>query len=414
MSEELSNHDVQDGSKNCEFTEHLKESFQHANKISEEEKSDDHPPGEVTNTLFVKVGNYVFYNKAQKLDFTKPICTLLTVSSIFFKEKMVREMVSELSPANTSADKGDKPLELPYGTEVFVNDSEFDVGRSDSFCVAGYIPDKANQKRCLAIILESKTSNFYLVPIDSLRFDGVPQNKMDFLAENLPSFSSWLLSAKVEKNISLFLKKKTNTPQPPQFSKRAAAVRAKAQMSPAASPANKKQKSKHYNRKTDSNDKLFSVATVKGSSATCGCNCRKQVAELQKQLSETRAFCRELESELKTNLTKVNKKISALEASNKEHNSQRADDTNKKDSKPTVLTNSQPDLDARVQAIERSILNSALNLPLQQTMHSLPPPSALAIQQVQQPQLFPMQRLQYPMPQQQGVMATNPYLFFSP
>ena len=57
------------------------------------------------------------------------------------------------------------------------------------------------------------------------------------------------------------------------------------------------------------------------------------MAELQKQLSETRAFCRELESELKTNLTKVNKKISALEASNKEHNSQRADDTNKKDFK---------------------------------------------------------------------------------
>ena len=142
----------------------------------------------------------------------------------------------------------------------------------------------------------------------------------------------------------------------------------------------------------------------------------QQVAELQKQLSETRAFCRELESELKTNLTefKVNKKISALEASNKEHNSQRADDTNKKDSKPTVLTNSQPDLDARVQAIERSILNSTLNLPLQQTMHNLQPASALAIQQVQQPQLFPMQRLQYPMPQQQGVMATNPYLFFSP
>ena len=70
-------------------------------------------------------------------------------------------MVSELSPATTSADKGDKQLELPYGTEVFVNDSEFDVGRSDSFCVAGYISDKANQKRCLAIILESKTSNFY-------------------------------------------------------------------------------------------------------------------------------------------------------------------------------------------------------------------------------------------------------------
>ena len=184
MSEELSNHDVQDGSTNCEFTEHLKESFQHANKISEEEKSDHHTPGEVTNTLFVKVGNYVFYNKAQKLDFTKPIliCTLLTVSSIFFKEKMVREMVSELSPANTPTDKGVKPLELPYGTEVFVNDSEFDVGRSDSFCVAGYIPDKANQKRCLAIILESKTSNFYLVPIDSLRFDGVPQNKMDFFS----------------------------------------------------------------------------------------------------------------------------------------------------------------------------------------------------------------------------------------
>ena len=65
MSEEFSNHDVQDGSKNCEFTEHLKESFQHANKISEEEKSDHHAPGEVTNTLFVKVGNYVFYNKAQ-------------------------------------------------------------------------------------------------------------------------------------------------------------------------------------------------------------------------------------------------------------------------------------------------------------------------------------------------------------
>ena len=65
-------------------------------------------------------------------------------------------MVSELqiSPANTSAAKGDKPLELPYGTEIFVNDSEFDVGRSDSFCVAGYIPDKANQKRCLAIILK--------------------------------------------------------------------------------------------------------------------------------------------------------------------------------------------------------------------------------------------------------------------
>ena len=53
MSEELSNHDVQDGSKNCEFTEHLKESFQHATKILEE-KSDDHPPGEVKNTLFVK------------------------------------------------------------------------------------------------------------------------------------------------------------------------------------------------------------------------------------------------------------------------------------------------------------------------------------------------------------------------
>ena len=148
--------------------------------------------------------------------------------------------------------------------------------------------------------------------------------------------------------------------------------------------------------------------------AMCGCNCRKQVAELQKQLSETRAFCRELESELKTNLTKVNKKISALEASNKEHNSQRADDTNKKDSKPTVLTNSQPDLDARVQAVERSILNSALNLPLQQTMHNLQPASAIAIQQVQQSQLFPMQRFQYPMPQQQGVMATHPYLFFSP
>ena len=61
-------------------------------------------------------------------------------------------------------------------------------------------------------------------------------------------------------------------------------------MSPAASPANKKQKRKHYNSKTDSNDEVFSVATVKGSSATCGCNCRKQVAELQKQLSETRAF----------------------------------------------------------------------------------------------------------------------------
>ena len=62
MSEELSNHNVQDGSKNCEFTEHLKESFQHANKILEEEKSNQYPPGEVvvTNTLFVKVGNYVF------------------------------------------------------------------------------------------------------------------------------------------------------------------------------------------------------------------------------------------------------------------------------------------------------------------------------------------------------------------
>ena len=89
MSEELSNHDVQDGSKNCEFTEYLKESFQHANKVSEVEKSDHHPPGDVTNTIFVKVGNYVFNNKAKKLanGFYQTNMHLVDCVIHFFKEK---------------------------------------------------------------------------------------------------------------------------------------------------------------------------------------------------------------------------------------------------------------------------------------------------------------------------------------
>ena len=151
-------------------------SLENISKNAFEEKADERDQLKTAESVFyAKIGNFMFYNEAHNLKFSKPICTVLNVSSTYFQSKM---LLDELISNNVFAEQAEKSL--PYGSEVFVNAEDFSVGRFDSFTVAGYIPDKSNQKRCLAIIIQSDTRKFNVVPIDSLRFNVVPKDRMDF------------------------------------------------------------------------------------------------------------------------------------------------------------------------------------------------------------------------------------------
>ena len=136
----------------------------------------------------VVVNQYKFLSKAQikEVQLAEDIYTLLEVKSDFFLSEMLLEPVS--APDIVVQD----PVKLPVGMEAHLNSKTYSDRSTDKLVIFGFLPDSKVPSRCRAIINTILGNDFFVVPLQEVRFSSNPKNCQQYCADNLQQFSEWL------------------------------------------------------------------------------------------------------------------------------------------------------------------------------------------------------------------------------